>query len=335
MKTAVFSTKSYDERFLLEANRGQAHELTFFEDRLTERSAPLARGYPAVCAFVNDDLSDATLTVLAKGGTRLLALRCAGFNQVDLKAAARHGIDVRRVPAYSPYAVAEFTLGMILTLNRKYHRAFNRVREGNFGIEGLLGFDLHGCTVGIVGTGRIGYLTAKPLAAMGCRVIAHDPLPNPDFVAIGKYAELDELFRESDIISLHCPLTPDSHHLIDATTLSRMKAGVMIVNTSRGALVDAAALIEGLKSGQVGALGLDVYEQEADLFYEDLSGEIIHDDVLQRLLMFPNVMVTSHQAFFTSTALTRIAQTTVVNLTDFEAGQPSANQVRAESAYGR
>ncbi len=328
MKVAVFSTKPYDQRFLAAASAG--HELIFLEDRLNERSAALAAGCNAVCAFVNDDLNAATLGILAAQGVRLVALRCAGFNQVDLKAAEAHGISVRRVPAYSPYAVAEFTLGMILTLSRKYHRAFNRVREGNFGIDGLLGFDLHGRTVGLVGTGRIGLLTAKPLAAMGCRLLAFDPFPSPEFEGLGgRYVSLETLLAESDIVSLHCPLTPESYHLISAQTLARMKRGVMIVNTSRGALIDAAAVTEALKSGQVGYLGIDVYEQEADIFYEDLSNEIIQDDVLQRLLTFPNVLVTSHQAYFTETALQNIAATTAANLSDFEAGRASANEVKA------
>jgi len=335
MKTAVFSTKPYDERFLTAANASHPHELVFFEDRLNPKNARLAAGFEAVCAFVNDDLSAATLETLAKGGTRFIALRCAGFNQVDLKTAERLGLGVRRVPAYSPYAVAEFAVGMILALNRKYHRAFNRVREGNFAIDGLLGFDLHGSTVGIVGTGKIGLLTAKPLAAMGCRILGYDPYVNPQFTAAGgTYVPLEQLLAESNIISLHCPLTPDSHHLINAGTLARMKTGVMIINTSRGALVDAPAVVEALKSGRVGALGLDVYEQEADFFYEDLSGEILKDDVLQRLLTFPNVLITSHQAFFTDTALRNIADTTIQNLNDFAAGQPSGNEVRSEKARG-
>jgi D-lactate dehydrogenase len=329
MKVAVFSTKPYDERFLNAANAASRHRLVFYENRLTSPVASLAEGCPAVCAFVNDALDAPVLELLARGGTRLLALRCAGFNQVDLRAALRLGIAVRRVPDYSPYAVAEFAIGMMLTLNRKYHRAFNRIREGNFGIDGLLGFDLHGSTVGLIGTGKIGFLTARPLAAFGCRMLACDPSPNPDFSSIGgRYVDLDTLLAESDIVSLHCPLTPSSHHLINAETLARMKRGAMLVNTSRGALVDAVAVIEALKSGQIGALGLDVYEQEADVFYEDLSGEIIQDDVLQRLLTFPNVLVTSHQAFFTETALRNIAETTVQNLDDFEAGRASANEVR-------
>lgn len=330
MRVAVFSTKSYDEQFLTAAAGGAPHELVFFEDRLSPKTAPIAAGFEAVCAFVNDDLSAPTLDQLAGGGTRLVLLRCAGFNQVDLKAAERLKIQVRRVPAYSPYAVAEFTIGMILTLNRKYHRAFNRVREGNFGIEGLLGFDLHGSTVGIVGTGKIGLLTAKPLAAMGCRVLGYDLFPTAEFNALGgTYVALDQLFAESDIISLHCPLTPESHYMISAASLERMKRGVMIVNTSRGALVNAAAVIDALKSGQVGALGLDVYEQEADVFYENLSNEIIQDDVLQRLLSFPNVLITSHQAFFTQTALRNIAETTIGNLEDYLTGKPTPNVVKA------
>jgi len=329
MKTAVFSTKPYDERSLTSANAEGRHDFLFLEDRLNPRNAPLAGGCEAVCAFVNDDLGAATLQVLESLGIRKIVLRCAGFNQIDLKAATELGLDVRRVPAYSPYAVAEFAIGMILALNRKYHRAFNRVREGNFSIDGLLGFDLQGSTVGIVGTGKIGVLTAKPLAAMGCRILGFDPFVNPEFVANGgTYVSLEELFRESNIVSLHCPLTPTSHHLINAESIATMKRGVMIINTSRGALVNAQALVDALKSGQVGALGLDVYEQEADLFFEDLSNEIIQDDVLQRLISFPNVLVTSHQAYFTETAVKNIAETTVQNLDDLAAGRASGNQLQ-------
>ena len=330
MRVAVFSTKPYDQRFLQAANAAAAYELVFLEERLNERTADFAAGCEAVCAFVNDDLNARVLQTLHAGGTRLIALRCAGFNQVDLKAAAALALSVRRVPAYSPYAVAEFTVGMILTLNRKYHRAYNRVREGNFGIDGLLGFDLHGSTVGFIGTGKIGVLAAKPLAAMGCRILGCDPFPSPGFTALGgEYVGLEELLAQADIISLHCPLTPESRHIIGAASLAKMKRGVMIVNTSRGALVDASAVIEALKSGQVSALGIDVYEQEADVFYEDLSGEIIQDDVLQRLISFPNVLVTSHQAFFTDTALGNIAETTIANIGDFAVGRASGNEVRA------
>jgi D-lactate dehydrogenase len=335
MKVTVFSTKRYDQQFIDAANRDGVHQFLYLEDRLTPETATLAAGSEAVCAFVNDAVTAEVIATLAKGGTRLIALRCAGFNQVDLKAAEAHGISVRRVPAYSPYAVAEFAIGMILTLNRKYHRAFNRVREGNFGIDGLLGFDLHGRTVGIIGTGKIGILTVKPLAAMGCRVIGADPFENRQFREFGgEYVTRERLFAEADIVSLHCPLTPESYHLINATTLAQMKDGVMIINTSRGALIDAPAVIEALKSGKVGHLGIDVYEQESEFFYEDLSNEIIHDDVLQRLITFPNVLVTSHQAYFTETALRNISDTTIANLNDFAAGRSSANEVRAEHAYG-
>ena len=335
MKVSVFSTKPYDQRFLEAANAPAGHDLVFLEDRLNERSAALAAGAEAVCGFVNDDLSAGPLRVLAAGGVKLIVLRCAGFNQVDLKVATALGISVRRVPAYSPYAVAEFTIGLMLTLSRKYHRAFNRVREGNFGIDGLLGFDLHGRTVGIVGTGKIGVLTAKPLGAMGCKLLGVDPFHAPEFEAMGgEYVSFETLLERADIISLHCPLTPESYHLFNAQTLAKTKPGVMIVNTSRGALIDAAAMVEALKRGQVGFLGIDVYEQEADIFYEDLSGEILQDDVLQRLLTFPNVLVTSHQAYFTDTALQNIAETTIANLGDFEHGRASANEVKPEKIHG-
>lgn len=336
MKISVFSTKRYDKEFLQAANKDAAHELVFHEARLSSDTAPLAAGSAAVCAFVNDRLDAETIGLLAKTGIRLILLRCAGFNQVDLQAAAAQGINVRRVPAYSPFAVAEFALGMILTLNRRYHRAYNRVREGNFSIDGLMGFDLHGRTVGLVGTGKIGCLTAKPLAALGCKIIGCDPFESADFKALGgTYVSLEQLFAEADIISLHCPLTPESHHLINTDTLAKMRDGVMIINTSRGALLEAVDLIDALKSGKVGYLGIDVYEQEGDLFYQDLSNEIIQDDVLQRLLTFPNVLVTSHQAYFTDTALRNICDTTIANANDFLSGNPSSNEVHPAKAYGR
>ncbi len=331
MKVAVFSTKPYDHRFLDAANVRTGYELVFLEVRLNERTASFAAGCAAVCAFVNDNVDAAALRALAALGIRVVALRCAGFNQVDVKAAEALGISIRRVPAYSPYAVAEFTIGLMLTLSRKYHRAFNRVREGNFGIDGLLGFDLHGRTVGVIGTGKIGLLTAKPLGAMGCVLLGFDPFQNPEFEKIGgRYVALETLLESSDIITLHCPLTPESYHLINPHTMAKMKPGVMIINTSRGALIDAVAMVEALKRGQVGFLGIDVYEQEADIFYEDLSGEILQDDVLQRLLTFPNVLVTSHQAYFTDTALQNIAETTIANLEDFQHGRASANEVKPE-----
>lgn len=327
MQTVVFSTKRYDRQFLEPAAAAAGHQLSFLEPRLSPETALLAQGAPAVCAFVNDALPAETLERLAAGGTRYIALRCAGFNQVDLAACRRLGIRVARVPAYSPYAVAEHTVGMILALNRKFHKAYNRVREGNFAIDGLLGFDLHGKTVGVVGTGKIGAITAKILAGFGCRVLLHDVAPNPDCASIGTYVPLDDLFAAADVITLHCPLTPETKHLIGAASLAKMKPGVMLINTSRGALVDTRAAVEGLKSGRLGYLGLDVYEEEAQLFFEDHSGRVIQDDVLMRLLTFPNVLVTAHQSFFTETALREIARVTVENLTAFERGETSPNEV--------
>jgi D-lactate dehydrogenase len=332
MRVAMFSSKAYDRRSFDQQNRTFGHELVYLEPRLGADTAGLAHGCPAVCIFVNDTADAATLERLAQGGTRLIALRCAGFNNVDLEAAERLGLTVARVPAYSPHAVSEFTVGLILTLGRQIHRAWNRVRENNFALDGLLGFDLHGKTVGVVGTGRIGALVARTLAlGFGCTVLAHDVETSGDLIALGvRYVPMDELASRSDIITLHCPLTPATRHLIDARILKRARPGVMIVNTSRGALIDAGAVIAGLKSGHVGYLAIDVYEQEADLFFEDLSNEIIQDDVFQRLLTFPNVIVTGHQAFFTREALASIANTTLRNIAELERGQPVANQVRAE-----
>lgn len=331
MKVAVFSTKPYDRRFLEAANTAHGHELVFFEPRLTEVTTALARGFPAVCAFVNDQMNATVLAELARSGTRLIALRSAGFNNVDLVAADELDLTVVRVPAYSPHAVAEHALGLILTLNRKFHRSYNRVREGNFALDGLLGFDLYGTTVGIVGTGKIGAVFARIMNGFGCHLLAFDPYRNPECEAIGvRYVSLPDLFAQSDIISLHCPLTPETYHLINASTTAQLKPGVMLINTSRGALIDATAAIEALKTGQIGYLGLDVYEEEADLFFEDLSDKLIQDDVFARLLTFPNVLITGHQAFFTRNALERIAETTLQNITAFEQGQPLANQIRSD-----
>jgi D-lactate dehydrogenase len=328
MKVAVFSTKSYDKQFLEAANAYYGHELLFFEPRLTCDTAILASGIPAVCAFVNDQLDEKTLKVLAKQETHLIALRAAGYNNVDLKAATKLGLTIVRVPAYSPYAVAEHTIGLILALNRRIHRAYNRVREGNFSLDGLLGFDLNGQTVGIVGTGKIGVIVSQILKGFGCQLLTYDLHPNPECEALGtKYVELPELFQKSDIISLHCPLTPETYHLINAQAVEQMKPGVMLINTSRGALIDTQAVINSLKSRQIGYLGLDVYEQESDLFFEDLSFDVIQDDVFQRLLTFPNVLITGHQAFFTENALKNIAETTLSNITDFEQCKLSPNQV--------
>jgi D-lactate dehydrogenase len=333
MRVAVFNTKDYDRQYLESANVNYGHELVFFEPRLNCDTAVLASGFPAVCVFINDCLDSPTLNLLAQGGTSAIALRSAGFNHVDLAAAKTLGITVVRVPAYSPYAVAEHTVGLILALNRKIHRAYNRVRESNFSLEGLLGFDLHGCTVGVVGTGKIGAIVARIMSGFGCHLLAYDLYQNPDCLGIGvKYVDLPELLANSDIVTLHCPLTPKSHYLINARSLEQIKPGVMLINTSRGGLIDTQAAIDGLKSGKIGYLGLDVYEQEGDLFFEDLSNIVIQDDVFQRLLAFPNVLITGHQAFFTKDALTNIAETTLSNLTDIAEGRICANEVRVETA---
>jgi D-lactate dehydrogenase len=327
MRTAVFSTKSYDRQYLAPAAEQAGHALTFFEPRLSVETAILARDFPAVCTFVNDYLTAEVLRLLSECGTKFVALRCAGFNQVDLDAAAGSGIRVARVPAYSPYAVAEHTIGMMLSLNRKYHKAFNRVRESNFSLEGLLGFDMHGKTAGVVGTGKIGAIVAQLLASFGCKVLLYDVLHDQRLAELGRYVTLPELFAQSDIVSLHCPLTPQTQYLVCRESIEHMKKGAMLINTSRGALVDTQAVIEGLKNGQIGYLGLDVYEEEADLFFENLSERVIRDDVFMRLLTFPNVLITAHQAFFTQTALEQIAHTTMGNLTALERGGPLANEV--------
>jgi D-lactate dehydrogenase len=320
MKVAVFSTRPYDEQFLNEANRHQ-HDLVYFEVKLSPATAQLATGHDAVCAFVNDDLQREVLEQLAKGGVKLIALRSAGFNHVDLVAAQDLGLTVVRVPAYSPYAVAEHALALILALNRKLHRAYNRVREGNFSLDGLLGFDLHGKTIGIIGTGKIGAVFAGIMAGFGCRLLAYDPFPNKQLEPVLSYVPLENLLNEADIISLHCPLTPETYHIINRTSVGQMKPGVMLINTSRGALVDTPAVIEGLKDGKIGYLGLDVYEEEGDLFFEDLSNRVIRDDVFSRLLTFPNVLITGHQGFFTREAIVNIAETTIANITAFEKGE--------------
>lgn len=339
MRVAVFSSKPYDARFLEAANdgpgRGGRHHLTYIEARLSAETAGLAAGFDAVCAFVNDQLDETVLIRLADGGTRFVALRSAGFNHVNLAAARRLGITVARVPAYSPYAVAEHAAGLILALNRKLHRAYNRVREGNFSLDGLLGFDLHGSTVGVVGTGAIGTVFARIMLGFGCSVIGHDPFPRDELRAHGvRYVTLNDLLASSDIIALHAPLTPDTHHLVDGAAISRMKHGVMLINTSRGALIDTRAVIAALKSGTIGALGLDVYEEEADLFFEDLSDTAIQDDVFARLLTFPQVLITGHQGFFTEQALRNIAATTIGNLTAFETGEGSLHEVTLDRPSG-
>jgi len=330
MRVGVFSAKSHDRWSLGEANaRATApHELVFLDARLERVTAPLAATFPAVCAFVNDLLDAEVLTTLAAGETRLVALRCAGFNNVDVEAARRLGVSVARVPAYSPHAVAEHTIALILTLARRLHRAINRVREGNFALEGLLGIELFGRTVGIVGTGKIGSVLARALSGFGVTLLAADPQPNADCLALGvRYVPLEELLRASDIVTLHCPLSPASHHMIDGPRLALMRAGALLVNTSRGALVDTLAVIEALKSKHLGGVAIDVYEEEERLFFEDHSADILQDDTFARLLTFPNVVVTGHQAFFTENALRDIARTTIDNLTAFEGREPLVNAV--------
>lgn len=326
MKVAVFNTKPWVECFFWQANTKFGHELVYFEDRLSEGSAHLAKGCQAVCIFVNDKADGAILRRLKDMGVQLIALRCAGFNNVDLIAAEKLGLCVVRVPAYSPYAVAEHTIGLILALNRRVHRAHQRVREGNFSLEGLLGFDLHGTPVGIIGTGKIGQVVAQILHGFGCELYAYDPYPSPVLQQFGaKYVTLDEIYEKCMIITLHCPLAPETYHIIDEKAISKMRDGVMVINTSRGALIDTKAVINGLKTERIGFLGLDVYEEEEELFFEDLSEQIIQDDVFARLLMFPNVVVTAHQAFFTINAVQGIAETTLSNITAFEKGAQCQN----------
>ena len=318
MITTVFDTHRFDRTALEKENRHVGHELHFFGARLEEKTARLAAGSGAICAFVNDSLNRPTLTILHEVGVRLLALRCAGYNNVDLTAARDLGLTVVRVPDYSPYAVAEHAVALLLALNRKLHRAYNRVRESNFSLEGLVGFDLHGKTVGIVGTGKIGAVFARIVAGFGCRVLAYDAYPRTDLPVT--YVGAATLLAESDVISLHVPLLPDTRHFLNATTIAQLKPGVFIVNTSRGALIEAQALVEALKSGHIGGAALDVYEEEAGIFFHDLSGEVLQDDVLARLISLPNVLITSHQAFLTHEALANIAHTTLENISAFERG---------------
>jgi D-lactate dehydrogenase len=328
MKVGVFSTQPYDRDCLTEANHQHGHELVFSEARLDIDTVEYASTFEAVIVFVNDALGRNVLERLRAGSTRLIALRCAGFNNVDRGAAHELGLTIARVPAYSPHAVAEHAVGLILTLNRKYHRAYARVRESNFSLVGLCGFDLQGRTVGVVGTGAIGLVFARIMLGFECRVLAYDPWPSPQGRELGlSYVSFNDLVRASDIISLHCPLTPETHHLINASTLAKMKRGAMLINTGRGALIDSNAAIAALKSGQLGYFGIDVYEQEEKLFFRDLSEQIVQDDVFMRLLTFPNVLVTAHQGFFTREALANIAQTTLTNITSFQRGNGTFHRV--------
>jgi D-lactate dehydrogenase len=332
MKVAVFNSHYYAREFYDQANRAanNPHELIYFETPLNSQTVILAEGYEAVSIFVNDQAGSDVLAVLARRGTKLIALRCAGYNNVDLKAAAELGIKVVRVPAYSPYAVAEHAVGLILMLNRKLHKAYNRVRDDNFTLDGLLGFDLYGCTVGVIGTGKIGLILAKILNGFGCHLLGYDAYPNDAFTELGdaRYVELPELFAQSDIISLHCPLLPETHYIINREAIAQMKTGVMLINTSRGQLIDTEAAIEGIKSKKIGYFGLDVYEQEDELFFADWSQDIIQDDTFQLLQSFPNVVITAHQGFFTRNALSAIAKTTIANLSEFERGDPLHNEIK-------
>ena len=336
-RIAFFDAKPYDRRFFDEANRPYGFTIVYFEEKLSARTASLAAGFDAVCAFVNDELGEAAVNRLTEGGVGIIAMRCAGYNNVNLKAACANGIPVVRVPRYSPYAVAEYALGLLLTLNRRIHRAYNRVREGNFSINGLIGFDLHGKTVGVIGTGKIGMTFAGLLRGFGVRLLGYDLYPNQEEAAKIplEYVPLEQLLRESDVVSLHCPLTPENTRLIDRERIGLMKPGVFLLNTSRGKLIDTAALIEGLKSGRIGGAGLDVYEEETEYFFEDRSDRVMTDDLLARLMTFPNVIVSSHQAFFTREAETAIAEVTLASLAAFMEGERLENAVGLDCDGGR
>lgn len=338
MKLSVFSSKAYDKTYFDAANaarQASGIHIVYHEFALSEETVFLARGSDAVCVFVNDSLGAAVVETLAREGVKAILLRCAGFNNVDLDAAGKHGLLVANVPSYSPEAVAEFAVALIQTLNRNTHRAYNRVREGNFALDGLLGRTLHGKTVGIIGTGKIGVATARIMKGFGCRVIAFDPFPTPAFREIGEYKSLEELLPESDIISLHCPLMDSTRHIINEQTVAKMKPRAMLVNTSRGGLIDTTAVIRALKTKHLGGLALDVYEGESSLFYEDRSGEIIQDDVLMRLTTFHNVLVCGHQAFFTEEALKEIAECTLRNVEDYMAGGVCKNSLTTDPSIKR
>ncbi len=329
LNVAFFSTTKTDKQLFESVPCPPRIKLTFFEVHLTEKTAPLTQGFDAVCVFVNDQLNHTVVAQIARLGVKLITLRCAGFNNIDHHAVKEFGLTVLRVPAYSPMAVAEHALALMMSLNRKTYRAYNRIRDSNFTLEGLLGFDMFNKTAGIIGTGRIGQEMARILSGIGLKVLAYDPFPNTAIAPYADYVSLDTLYQHSDIISLHVPLLADTHHLINAEAIAKMKRGVMLINTSRGALTDAQALINGLKTSHIGYLGIDVYEQEEHLFFEDHSEEIIQDDIFERLVTFPNVLITAHQAFFTQEALNQIAATTLKNLTDFEQGKlPRENCVQ-------
>ncbi len=325
MKVAVYSAKQYDVESFSKVDKERFPiEYKFYDEKLTIDTISLAKGCEVVCVFVNDNVTKEVVDALYEAGVKLIALRCAGFNNVDLKA-CQNKLTVVRVPAYSPYAVAEHAMALLLTSVRRIHKAYNRTRDYNFALKGLTGFDFHGKTVGIVGTGKIGKIFANICNGFGMNILGYDKFESPDF--IGKYVDLDTLLKESDIISLHCPLTPETYHLLNRETLNKTKKGVTIVNTSRGSLIDAEDLLSSIKERQVGAVCLDVYEEESDLFFNDNSGHILNDDILARLISMPNVIVTSHQAFLTQEALMNIAETTSQNIVDFASGKKSPNEV--------
>ncbi|MGF1516126.1 MAG: 2-hydroxyacid dehydrogenase [Elainellaceae cyanobacterium] len=328
MRVAVFNSKPFDRQFLEKASADFSHNLSFFETRFTAKTAPLATTFEAICVFVNDQVDKDALIILNEQGVRCVALRCAGYDNVALDAAKSLGIRVVRVPAYSPYAIAEHAVGLILTLNRKLHKAYNRTRDDNFALQGLLGFDLHGRTVGIVGTGKIGECFARIMTGFGCRLLAYDVRENPTCKDIGvEYVPFEQLLASSDIVSLHCPLTPSTQHIINEESLRHLKPGVMMINTSRGGLIDTRAAIDAIEDGTIGYFGIDVYEGEANVFFEDRSDTIIQDETFQLLQSFSNVVITPHQAFFTRNALEAIAHTTLSNLTDIEQGKRCPNEV--------
>ena len=330
MKIIIFNTKPYDRASFDNVLEGTKHKFKYVETKLTSETARLAHGYDCACIFVNDIADHDVIAELAEHGTKLIALRCAGFNNVDLHAARKFGVCVVRVPEYSPYGVAEHAISLIMSLNRKIHRAHNRIREGNFALSGLLGFDIHGKTAGVIGTGKIGGIAARILSqGFGCKVLAYDQFPNKDLMdeKICEYTSLEKLLKNSDIITLHCPLNPQTHYIINEDSIELMKKGTMLINTSRGGLVDTLAVTAALKNGQIGSLGIDVYEEEGDLFFEDLSDDVIQDDVFARLLTFPNVIITGHQAYFTKEALINIAETTISNIGEFEKEKTCKNAV--------
>ncbi len=329
MRVACFSTKSYDKDSFDSILEKSHHEFTYFENKLDRQTVRLAEGFDCICTFVNDHLDSHILKKLADFGIYKVVLRCAGYNQVDLQKAYELGIAICRVPAYSPEAVAEHALALILTLSRKTHKAYNRVRDNNFSLEGLTGFNLYGKTVGVIGTGAIGKAFCKIMLGLGCHVLAYDIHPDEKLGKSGiVYLSLDELLDKSDIISLHCPLTPETKHLVNPEAIRKMKAGAMLINTSRGALIDTKAVINGLKKKKIGYLGIDVYEQEEDLFFQNLSEEILLDEQISRLMTFPNVIITGHQAFLTSEALAQIASTTLTNLSELESGKSLNNEIK-------